>query len=128
VVRRLFEVFRANWQAMIDYRPERIDLNVTLIRASEPLPRVLEPAHRAAGSMHGHPTNGWTTLTTGDVHVHDVPGDHLQIMQEPYVKAVAAAITALTEGHSAPDARKGTATWRAGIERRPPSSERESAA
>jgi len=128
VVRRLFEVFRANWQAMIDYRPERIDLNVTLIRASEPLPRVLEPAHRAAGSMHGHPTNGWTTLTTGDVHVHDVPGDHLQIMQEPYVKAVAAAITALTEGHPAPDACKGTAPWRAGIERRPPSSERESAA
>jgi thioesterase domain-containing protein/acyl carrier protein len=127
-VHRLFAIFRANWHAMIDYRPDRTDLDITLIRASDPLPTVLEPAHRAAGSMHGHPTNGWSTVTTGAVRVHDVPGDHLQILQEPYVKAVAAAITTVTEGHPAPDACNGTGTWTAESERQPSSSERESAA
>jgi hypothetical protein len=78
--------------------------------------------------MHGHPTNGWSTVTTGAVRVHDVPGDHLQILQEPYVKAVAAAITTVTEGHPAPDACNGTGTWTAESERQPSSSERESAA
>jgi thioesterase domain-containing protein/acyl carrier protein len=88
-VRRLFEVFRANWRAALAYRPAVVDQDLTLVRASEPLPVPLESVHGAAGSRHTDPHNGWAERTTGRVEVIDVPGDHLTIMTEPHVRAVA---------------------------------------
>ncbi|OJF15954.1 amino acid adenylation domain-containing protein [Couchioplanes caeruleus] len=95
-VRRLFGVFEANWQALLSYRPEPVDQDLTLLRAGAPLPDVLAPAHRAVGSMHLDPTNGWSTWTTGRVDVVDVPGDHLQMMEPPHITTVARRIRDLT--------------------------------
>ncbi|EEP73198.1 non-ribosomal peptide synthetase [Micromonospora sp. ATCC 39149] len=97
-VRRLFEVFRANWEAIISYRPEVVDQDIALLRAADPLPAVLKPMHDLAGSMHLDPHNGWGELTTGRVDVIDVPGDHLVLMDEPYVAEVARRITELLAG------------------------------
>jgi len=97
-VHRLYRVFRANWQAILDYRPAVTDLDLVLLRATGALPEVLAPMHRAAGTRHLDPTNGWADLTHGQVHVIDVPGDHLVLLEEPHVVAVAREVVAVTTG------------------------------
>ncbi|XVS67123.1 amino acid adenylation domain-containing protein [Actinosynnema sp. CA-299493] len=104
-VKRLYELFRANWRALIDYRPPVTDLDVTLLRADGPLPDSLKPMHQAAGTLHAEPDNGWRHWTTGRLDVVDVSGDHLVLMEEPHVGGVADAITTLLS----PNRAEGTA-------------------
>ncbi len=94
-VRRLFDLFRANWQALISYRPEVTTIDFTLLRATGDLPASLKPMHDAVGTLYGDSHNGWQHWTTGTLRVVDVAGDHLLLMKEPYVGAVAAAIETL---------------------------------
>ncbi|AZE58415.1 MULTISPECIES: amino acid adenylation domain-containing protein [Pseudomonas fluorescens group] len=94
-VRRLYDLFRANWRALMEYRPPVTDCNFALLRADGPLPASLKPMHDAAGTHYNEPSNGWRHWTTGNLTVIDVPGDHLLLMKEPYVASVAAAITGL---------------------------------
>lgn len=61
----------------------------------EPLPDVLATMHGAAGSRHKDRTNGWSDMTDGPLQVIDVPGDHLTIMEEPYVAHVAKTVADL---------------------------------
>jgi amino acid adenylation domain-containing protein len=95
-VRRLYYVFRANWQALLDYRPDRCDQDLSLLRATAPLPKALEPAHNAVGSAHRDLMNGWRAWTSGRIDVIEVPGDHLQLMEEPYIATVARRIREVT--------------------------------
>ncbi|OEV13581.1 amino acid adenylation domain-containing protein [Streptomyces nanshensis] len=95
VVRRLFDVYKANWYATLSYSPGSADQDVTLLRAQEPLPEVLASMHGAAGSRHAEHANGWDRTTGGRVEVVPVPGDHLTLMREPHVAHTAAAVTAL---------------------------------
>ncbi|QEU90696.1 amino acid adenylation domain-containing protein [Streptomyces kanamyceticus] len=101
LVGRLFRVYEANWRATQHYQPEPGADDITLIRASEPLPRVLRAMHGAGGTQHTDPANGWHTMTTGHVKVVHVPGDHLSIMEEPHVADVAAAVAELAESGTA---------------------------
>lgn len=91
-VRRLFEMFKAHWQAILTYQPEAGDEDLVLLRATSELPEVLQPMHGAAQSLHEDPTNGWGALTTGQLQVVDVPGDHLVLLEEPHVNVVAQRI------------------------------------
>ncbi|WP_329100841.1 amino acid adenylation domain-containing protein [Micromonospora sp. NBC_01699] len=95
VIRRLFEVYRTNWDATLAYRPHAVDQDLTLLRAHDPLPKVLEAMHGAAGSLHQDPTNGWHGMTDGRIEVVGVPGDHLSMMEEPGVAQLADTIAAL---------------------------------
>ncbi|MGW8648317.1 amino acid adenylation domain-containing protein, partial [Nocardia salmonicida] len=97
LVRRLFEVFVAGWRAIDAYRPQAYDGDITLLRAAEPLPQVLRPAHDRAGTLHRDPTNGWDAYATGHLEVIEVPGDHLTLIQSPHVAEVAARLTRLLE-------------------------------
>ncbi|MFJ1709557.1 amino acid adenylation domain-containing protein [Kitasatospora sp. NPDC088346] len=105
LVRRLFGVYRANWQAALAYRPPLEDHDLTLIRATEPLPAVLDAMHRAARSRHQDPCNGWNDMTSGRIHVVGVPGDHLTIMEEPNVAHVARSVADLLRTDAVPSAR-----------------------
>ncbi|MFD0384882.1 alpha/beta fold hydrolase [Streptomyces stramineus] len=96
-VRRLFAMFKAHWHALLTYRPEQADEDLVLLRATAPLPQVLEPMHGAASSLHQDPSNGWRDLTTGRVEVIDVPGDHLVLLEEPHVGAVAEQVARAAE-------------------------------
>ena len=60
MVRRLFEVFRGGMLAFERYQPQVCDCAVTLLRAADPLPEILRPAHEYAGSLYGatRPTAG----------------------------------------------------------------------
>ncbi|MER6388367.1 amino acid adenylation domain-containing protein [Streptomyces sp. NPDC001523] len=98
VVRRLFHVYEANWKAAFAYRPEVVDQDMVLIHAAEPLPGVLNSMHTAIESMHADPSNGWRERTSGELDVVDVPGDHLTIMEEPYVAHMVRVVTDLI-GH-----------------------------
>jgi amino acid adenylation domain-containing protein len=101
-VRRLFEVYQANWAALVGYDPGRTDLDLTLLRAEEPLPPQLLPMH-GRRTAHEDPRNGWDRFTTGTVDVVAVPGNHLTLMDEPNVRAVARAITEIVvTGEGAP--------------------------
>ncbi|MEU8954733.1 amino acid adenylation domain-containing protein [Streptomyces sp. NPDC048518] len=103
LVGRLFGVYEANWRATQDYRPTPGADDITLVRATEPLPQVLRAMHGAGGTQHTDPVNGWRSLTSGHVKVVHVPGDHLSIMEEPHVADVAAAI-------AGPSGRTGPST------------------
>ncbi len=90
-VRRLFQVYRANWTALLSYRPGPADFDITLLRATEPLPPVLWPMH-GMHTAHKDPANGWGSFTSGRVEVIAVPGDHLIMLDEPYAQSVAEAV------------------------------------
>lgn len=96
-IQRLYELFRANWKALLDYKPPVTDLDVALVRASGPLPASLRPMHELAHSLYEDPTNGWQDWTTGKLDVIEVGGDHLLLMKEPWVREVAAAIVNLLD-------------------------------
>jgi thioesterase domain-containing protein len=78
-VRNLFKVFKANVGAMYNYTPEPLDVRVTLLRASEHFRIEGEQDRRM----------GWGAVALGGVEVHDVPGNHFNIVREPYVKSLA---------------------------------------
>ncbi|WP_257002069.1 non-ribosomal peptide synthetase [Streptomyces sp. WZ.A104] len=92
LVGRLFRVYESNWRATQDYEPGPATEGLTLIRATEPLPRVLRAMHEAGSTRHTDPANGWHTMTAGPVEVVHVPGDHLSIMEEPHVAHLARAV------------------------------------
>ncbi|GAA4185896.1 non-ribosomal peptide synthetase [Streptosporangium oxazolinicum] len=95
-VLRLFELYKANWSALLNYRPGTTDVDVTLLKATDPLPDVLKPMHTARTAYHD-PANGWTAYTAGRVDVVPVPGDHLVLLDEPNVRTVAQIITNMTQ-------------------------------
>ncbi|WP_255955418.1 amino acid adenylation domain-containing protein [Streptomyces odontomachi] len=92
-VRRMFAVYKANWAALRDYQPGPLPVDVTLVKATGALPDALKPMHGAARTLHQDPLNGWSTLTSGRVHLVEVPGDHLRLLDEPYVQVAARAVS-----------------------------------
>ncbi|PHM54416.1 amino acid adenylation domain-containing protein [Xenorhabdus sp. KK7.4] len=92
VIQRLFDVYKANWKAATDHVADKADINMTLLHATRPLPVILRSMHDAVRSEYRDPKNGWESKTSGYINVIDVPGDHLEIMEEPYVQEVAKVI------------------------------------
>ncbi len=78
-----FAVFRANCIARDQYRPDALDLPITLLRAEE-LPDFI----------HTPPAEdlGWRQLTTGPLDVTTVPGTHYSMMARPLVGQLATAL------------------------------------
>jgi len=74
---RLFEVFKANVQAMQSYRPKASSQRVTLIKAADRL------------TVETDETMGWGALTSGEIEIHTVSGNHFTIVREPHVKNLA---------------------------------------
>jgi len=94
VMQRLFEVYRNNWDAATEYnyQARRPAVDITLVRAREPLPPILREMHDTIRSEYNDPLNGWTAQTRGSVKLIEVDGDHLTIMEEPFVGPLVAAI------------------------------------
>jgi thioesterase domain-containing protein len=85
-VTQLFQVFRMNVRAMLDYEPQPYAGRVTLLRASQQLADPPPPA-----------SNGWQELAAGGLEVHTVPGDHYTMMKEPQVHVLAGLLKACLE-------------------------------
>ncbi|ORW96736.1 non-ribosomal peptide synthetase [Mycobacterium sp. IEC1808] len=89
LIRRLYEIFRANYEAALNYRHEPLDRDITLLKSTEPMPVDAEHVHYIVGSNFTSQTNGWERLAPRSLTVIDVAGDHLSMMAEPNVADVA---------------------------------------
>jgi amino acid adenylation domain-containing protein len=86
------------------YRPSVFPGPVALFRASEKALRGLDDAQ-----------NGWQQYAAGGLEVHEIEGDHGNIMNEPNVRRLAAALRArldLARSERADDARVGSLSSR----------------
>ncbi len=91
-IRRLYEIFRANYEATLDYRHQQLHRDITLLRSSGELPVELAGPHSLVGTMFASPTNGWEILRPRSLRVVEVAGDHLSMMSDPHVADVAAKL------------------------------------
>lgn len=71
-----FQVFMSNLQAMDSYIPGTYAGPITLFKASKQFDNVVNDL-------------GWQTLTTGNLTIQTIPGDHYTIMREPNIKELA---------------------------------------
>ena len=74
----MFTVFQANSQATLSYVPKIYPHRITLVRSGEKLSK-----------SHQNPTLGWSELTTEQVEVIRVPGNHLTMLRKPCVEVLA---------------------------------------
>ena len=77
-IRHLFNVFKTNFRAMQSYLPPVYGDRVTLFKASEQF-----------AQDYQDPTMGWGQLTTKEVEIHIVPGNHYTIIGKPHVQVLA---------------------------------------
>src|SRR5207249_244042 len=91
----LRNVEMANLLAQDRYRPRRYPGRVTLFRATQ----------QPLGSPED-PQLGWGGLAEGGCEVHDIPGDHMEITEEPQVRSLAERLRAcLRKAHEAASVR-----------------------
>jgi amino acid adenylation domain-containing protein len=96
---RLFNVFKTNSRALGWYEPHAFPGQVTLLKASEPVPTPrqgrLDALRRRwpfrkdkageAQAIEG-PFLGWDKWTTGGVELHLIPGNHYTMVSDPHVE------------------------------------------
>ena len=75
---RLFDVFKSNVQAMNRYMPRAYLGPITLFKAEEPL-----------GEKPLDGDLGWGALASGDLTVHEMPGNHFTIVRTPNIEILA---------------------------------------
>jgi amino acid adenylation domain-containing protein len=79
------ELYEANIRALRPYRPGKVRAPLVLFRAET---QPLRLSNLAAGF-----TLGWDELAEGGVQVRVVPGDHLTMITEPFVRHLAKALS-----------------------------------
>ncbi|HEX6351756.1 non-ribosomal peptide synthetase/type I polyketide synthase [Actinophytocola sp.] len=89
LLRRLYGVFLANYEATMGYRPGKLNRRLLVLRATEELPAGFAGAHRTLRSMFASPDNGWQHWAGPLVETVQVPGNHLSMMDIPHVGVVA---------------------------------------
>lgn len=73
----VYAVFRANLEALAAYRPRTYGGKVTLVRARD---QVLEQGR--------DPQLGWSPWAAGGMEVHEIAGDHVQMLHPPLVSTL----------------------------------------
>jgi len=77
------DVLEANYQASRSYIPQVYPGQITLFQAKLRSPRVFYDSQ-----------GGWGELALGGVEVHNVPGDHTSIIEQPHVRVLAEKLKA----------------------------------
>jgi amino acid adenylation domain-containing protein len=77
-IERLFEIFKANMQALRSYKPGVYPNQITLF-------------HTAADTSE--PTLGWSAFTSEPVAAQAILGDHYTMLAEPNVRVLASTLT-----------------------------------
>ncbi|HEY4640151.1 MAG TPA: amino acid adenylation domain-containing protein [Thermoanaerobaculia bacterium] len=78
--RRLFDTYDANVRMYARYEPQVYDGRIRLFSATEQIVQV-EGAHS--------PAHGWKALSTRDVDVFELPGNHYSVVVEPLAGRIA---------------------------------------
>jgi amino acid adenylation domain-containing protein len=84
-VRHYFCAFSSNLKALQNYIPSRISTKLHLFRCQEKLPTRLKSVHEYIGTQFDEPTHGWQKFCHSPVEIHYVEGDHVTLIQKPYV-------------------------------------------
>ena len=92
-IRRLFDVFSANVEALRCYVPRPRAARMTLLRAG-----------KQKRGLVWDTKLGWSGLATEGVEVYEVPGGHFTIMRPPHVQHLAERLGACLETLSTPPA------------------------
>ena len=74
----LWQVFRSNFNALINYVPESFDGQIVLLRT-----------RRGNNETAIDPTLGWSELSPKAVEVHYLPGNHYTMFTSPHVQVLA---------------------------------------
>jgi thioesterase domain-containing protein len=99
-LQNLFSVLQANILAGFEYRPHAYSGEVVLMRCEERMPERLLRMHTLVGSAHDDPKNGWGEYCSA-LRIVPVHADHLSIVFEPHVAAVAALLRDLLDARPA---------------------------
>jgi thioesterase domain-containing protein len=85
-IRRFLEGHRARERAMTQYIPSIYNGRITLFRASA----VDSELAVAIQELYlRDPTGGWSRLSSEQVDVHVIPGNHNSLLEEPHVQTLA---------------------------------------
>ena len=101
LLRNMYAVFYANWQALLNYHPTTSTHPITLFSATEKLPQVLLDPHKVVESAHDDRLNGWGDLAS-HVELVSVPGDHLTMMTVPNIDWIGSYIANKVRQHTGP--------------------------
>ena len=83
-LQRMLRVINCNTQAQISYEPQSYQGKVTLLRINKSSLRSNEDT-----------TYGWSLLAREGVETYTIPGTHLNLLTEPYVRDVASQLQGL---------------------------------
>lgn len=90
-------VIQSNVQAVYDYEPRSYPGPVVLLRCTDPLPERLRRLHDLAGTTHEEADNGWSAYCPQLERIV-VAGDHVSIVFDPHVRAVAEVLRGVVDG------------------------------
>lgn len=76
----LYQLEQARQQLLLNYRMPCVEVDATLFKAAE-----LWPEFQQIEDIH----NGWQTYITGQIEVHQVPGNHETMFFNPHVHTLA---------------------------------------
>ncbi|MGZ8377536.1 MAG: thioesterase domain-containing protein, partial [Gemmatirosa sp.] len=88
----MHDVLQVNYAAAARYRPLTYPGPVTLFRAQ------IRAPHAPTS-----PDLGWARWALGGVHVHHVPGGHMTMFDEPYVRLVARELQSCLDAIAVPE-------------------------
>jgi thioesterase domain-containing protein/acyl carrier protein len=89
----LIRVYQSNLIATVSYRPPPSDLPVTLFKAAEGFPPVLDGDRQIVLQLKD-PANGWNPADVPGLRTVAVPGNHFSMLAAPHVDQLAAAVRA----------------------------------
>jgi aspartate racemase len=98
---RYFQVEEAHKQALERYTVQFYPGKITLMRAAD-VPETV--------GTRRNPTLGWETFAGGGLEIHDVPGGHISMFEEPNVRTLAETLKAILpfESDSQPESETAT--------------------
>ncbi|MDZ8262759.1 thioesterase domain-containing protein [Nostoc sp. ChiQUE01b] len=88
IIRRKLQLMKAHHQALMSYVPQVYLGKITFFRASD-----LVNDFGVSSQDFLDRTLGWGELTTEPIEIHEVPGNHVTIMNEPHVRILANKLT-----------------------------------
>jgi amino acid adenylation domain-containing protein len=74
----MFRLFLLHVRETLEYQPRAYDGRITVLKCT-----------RLGGRNRKDPTFGWGLLAAGGVDVHELPGEHLTLLRQPYVQLLA---------------------------------------
>jgi thioesterase domain-containing protein len=84
-LRQFLEVYENNVNSVKAYMPETYSGSVVLFRGEDVLPEVEEEYPE----IYGDSALGWGSLVSGEITIHQVPGNHLSMIAAPNVQVLA---------------------------------------